>query len=65
MSSGFRPGTMVRLIQPELFEDESMYLVIGRTSEKLGGPACKILRCGTGEVFEWYEDVLVEVFKEA
>jgi len=58
MSSGFRPGTLVRLIQSELFEDEDMYLVIGRTKETNAGHACKVLRCRTGEVFEWYEDFL-------
>ena len=46
------------MIQPELFEDEDMYLVIGRTKETNAGHACKVLRCRTGEVFEWYEDFL-------
>ena len=58
MSSGFRPGTLVRLIQPELFENEDLYLVIGRTKETNAGHACSVLRRRTGEVFEWYEDFL-------
>lgn len=64
MTVGFRPGALVRVVQPELFKDESIYLVIGRARETSGGPTCKVMRCGTGEVFEWYEDVLVEAFEE-
>jgi hypothetical protein len=61
MKMHFLPGTLVRLVQPELFNDEDMYLVIGLGKETIGGPTCKILKCRTGEIFEWYEDVLTEI----
>jgi hypothetical protein len=65
----FKPGTMVQLIQPELFEqhERGPYVVLEdkpvdtQNHKGINDRVCKILQSGTGKVFHWYSDLLEEI----
>lgn len=64
--SDFAPGTLVRLIQSNLFYETGVFVVIESrdlyAEDQLENHRiCKVLQSNTGEVFEWYSHVLEEV----
>ena len=61
------PGTLVRLVQPELFGEDGVFVVIETkrqfAEDQFSGNhmVCKVLQSSTGRVFEWYADILEEI----
>jgi len=63
----FRTGTLVTLIQPELFDESGIFVVLEVCNAYAEDQftdnhnICKVLQCSTGKIFEWYADILEEI----
>jgi len=66
-SEQYLPGTLVRLIQPELFHECGVFVVLetrmlyAEDQFAQNHSVCKVLQSDTGRVFEWYSDILEKI----